>query len=53
MNQSQSDSAIPPVKKRYKKLNLIQVYRGLAALLVLLHHGDIIFKRELNKDFFG
>lgn len=53
MNQSQSDSAIPPVKKRYKKLNLIQVYRGLAALLVLLHHGDIIFKRELNKDFLG
>ena len=51
MNQPHSDSATSPVKKRSKKLNLIQVYRGLAAVLVLLHHGDIIFKRELNKDF--
>ena len=35
------------------QLNLIQVYRGLAAILVLFHHGNIIFNRDLSKDFLG
>ncbi|BAZ22477.1 hypothetical protein NIES4073_33600 [Kalymmatonema gypsitolerans NIES-4073] len=34
-----------------KRLNLIQVYRGVAAVLVLLAHGDLIFNQNLNQDF--
>ncbi|MBW4630547.1 MAG: acyltransferase [Iphinoe sp. HA4291-MV1] len=34
-----------------KKLNLIQVFRGVAALLVVLAHGDLIFHQNLNRDF--
>lgn len=34
-----------------KKFNLIQAFRGLAALLVLLCHANDIFNRELNQDF--
>jgi len=34
-----------------KRLNLIQVYRGVAAVLVLLAHGDLIFNQNLNEDF--
>jgi len=35
------------------QLNLIQVYRGIAAILVLFHHGNIIFNRDLKQNFFG
>lgn len=34
-----------------KKLNLIQVFRGLASLLVVLAHGSLIFHQNLNRDF--
>jgi len=33
------------------QLNLIQVYRGIAAVLVLLHHTNIIFQRDLQQSF--
>jgi len=33
-----------------KKLNLLQVYRGIAAVLVVLTHGNSILSRELNQD---
>jgi exopolysaccharide production protein ExoZ len=33
-----------------KKLNLLQVYRGIAAILVVLTHGHIIVSRELQQD---
>jgi exopolysaccharide production protein ExoZ len=33
------------------KLNLLQVFRGLASLLVVLAHGSLIFKEVLNRDF--
>ncbi|MCC5657529.1 acyltransferase [Nostoc sp. XA010] len=34
----------------HKKLNLLQVYRGIAALMVILHHGDGIVSRELQQN---
>jgi peptidoglycan/LPS O-acetylase OafA/YrhL len=34
-----------------KQLNIIQVYRGLAALLVVLHHANDIFNQDLHQDF--
>ncbi|NEP31589.1 MULTISPECIES: acyltransferase [unclassified Moorena] len=34
-----------------KQLKLIQVFRGIAALLVVLVHGDLIFNQNLNRDF--
>ncbi|MDX2099582.1 MAG: acyltransferase [Leptolyngbyaceae cyanobacterium bins.59] len=34
-----------------KRLNLIQVFRGVAAVLVLLCHGDLIFQQNLNQEF--
>jgi peptidoglycan/LPS O-acetylase OafA/YrhL len=34
-----------------KRLNLIQVLRGVAAILVVLAHGDLIFNQNLNQDF--
>ncbi|NEO43864.1 MAG: acyltransferase [Moorea sp. SIO4A3] len=34
-----------------KQLKLIQVFRGIAALLVVLVHGDLIFHQNLNRDF--
>ncbi len=34
-----------------KRLNLIQVFRGVASVLVLLAHGDLIFNQNLNQDF--
>lgn len=51
MNQSESESKAPLTKKQTKKINLIQVYRGLAAVLVLLTHANLIFKREVNHTF--
>ena len=33
------------------KLNLLQAFRGLAALLVVLAHGNLIFNEILNRDF--
>jgi peptidoglycan/LPS O-acetylase OafA/YrhL len=33
-----------------KKLNLLQVYRGIAAILVVLTHGNIILSRKLHQD---
>ncbi|MEH2145034.1 acyltransferase family protein [Nostoc sp.] len=33
-----------------KKLNLLQVYRGVAAVLVVLTHGNRIISRELHQD---
>ncbi|MFN6487928.1 MULTISPECIES: acyltransferase [unclassified Nostoc] len=33
-----------------KKLNLLQVYRGIASILVVLTHGNIILSRELHQD---
>jgi exopolysaccharide production protein ExoZ len=33
-----------------QKLNSLQLYRGLASLLVVLHHANIILDRELHKD---
>ncbi|ARV57666.1 acyltransferase [Nostocales cyanobacterium HT-58-2] len=35
-----------------KRLNLIQVFRGLAAVLVVLAHTDLIFNQNLGQDFF-
>ncbi|MEH2022211.1 acyltransferase family protein [Nostoc sp.] len=32
-----------------KKLNLLQVYRGLAAVLVVLTHGNLILSREMHQ----
>ena len=34
-----------------KRLNLIQVFRGVAAVLVVLAHTDLIYNQNLNKDF--
>ena len=34
-----------------KKFNLLQVLRGLAAILVLLAHCDLIFNQNYNQDF--
>lgn len=34
-----------------KRLNLIQVFRGLASVLVLLAHGNLVFNQNLNQDF--
>jgi exopolysaccharide production protein ExoZ len=36
-----------------KKLGLIQVFRGLAATLVLLYHMDPILNQNFGLDFFG
>ncbi|MFN6561630.1 MAG: acyltransferase family protein [Nostoc sp. ChiSLP01] len=33
-----------------KKLNLLQVYRGIAAILVVLSHGDRILSRQLDQN---
>ncbi|WP_414568635.1 acyltransferase family protein [Nostoc sp. CCY 9925] len=33
-----------------KKLNLLQVYRGIAAILVVLSHGNRILTRELDQN---
>ena len=33
-----------------KQFNLLQVYRGLASLLVVLFHGQRIINRELHQD---
>ncbi len=33
------------------KLNLLQAFRGLAALLVVLAHGDLIFNEVIHRDF--
>ena len=33
-----------------KKLNLLQVYRGIAALMVVLHHGNGIVSHELQQN---
>lgn len=35
----------------YPRLNLIQLFRGLAAVLVVFAHGDLIFNQNLNQDF--
>jgi exopolysaccharide production protein ExoZ len=34
-----------------KRLNLIQVFRGLAAVLVVFAHTDLIFNQNLEQDF--
>lgn len=34
-----------------KRLNLIQVFRGIAALLVVLAHTDLIYNQNLNENF--
>jgi peptidoglycan/LPS O-acetylase OafA/YrhL len=34
-----------------KKLKTIQVFRGVAAMLVVLAHADLIFNQNLNQDF--
>ncbi|MER3491203.1 MAG: acyltransferase [Mastigocladus sp. ERB_26_2] len=34
-----------------KRLNLIQVFRGVAAILVVFAHTDLIFNQNLNQDF--
>lgn len=34
-----------------KKLYTIQVLRGLAAVLVVLAHGDLIFNQNFGQDF--
>ncbi len=39
-----------PANVANKKLNLLQVYRGIAAVLVVLAHGSRIISRELNQD---
>ena len=33
-----------------KQLNSLQLYRGLASILVVLHHANIILDRELKQD---
>ena len=33
-----------------QQFNLLQLYRGLASILVLLHHANIILDRELHQD---
>ncbi|MCV3212690.1 acyltransferase [Plectonema radiosum NIES-515] len=38
---------------KHQKLNLLQVFRGLAAIMVILAHCDLIFNQNLQKDFFG
>jgi peptidoglycan/LPS O-acetylase OafA/YrhL len=38
---------------KHQKLNLLQVFRGLAAVLVILAHCDLIFNQNFKKDFFG
>lgn len=35
----------------HKRLNLIQVFRGLAAVMVLLGHGNLIYNQNFNQDF--
>ncbi|NMG18517.1 acyltransferase family protein [Brasilonema bromeliae] len=34
-----------------KRLNLIQVFRGLAAVLVVFAHTDLIYNQNVNQDF--
>ncbi|MBW4480163.1 MAG: acyltransferase [Tolypothrix brevis GSE-NOS-MK-07-07A] len=38
---------------KHQKLNLLQVFRGLAAVMVILAHCDLIFNQNFQKDFFG
>jgi peptidoglycan/LPS O-acetylase OafA/YrhL len=38
---------------KHQKLNLLQVFRGIAAVLVILAHCDLIFNQNFQKDFFG
>jgi peptidoglycan/LPS O-acetylase OafA/YrhL len=42
---------MPNYSKSPKRLNLIQVFRGLAAILVVFAHTDLIFNQNLNQDF--
>jgi len=37
---------------KHQKLNLLQVFRGLAAVMVILAHCDLIFNQNFQKDFF-
>jgi len=37
----------------HQRLNLLQVFRGLAAVMVVLAHCDLIFNQNFQKDFFG
>jgi len=48
MNQPESVAKMPWANKPTKKITLIQFYRGLAAVLVVLTHANIIFNREIN-----
>ena len=36
---------------KHQKLNLLQVFRGLAAVMVILAHCDLIFNQNYQKDF--
>ena len=50
------DSAIPtsmPITTAPKKLELIQVFRGLASVGVLLTHCGLIFKQNFSQPFFN
>lgn len=38
---------------KHQKLNLLQVFRGIAAVMVILAHCDLIFNQNFQKDFFG
>jgi peptidoglycan/LPS O-acetylase OafA/YrhL len=38
-------------KQNHQKLYLLQVFRGIAALLVVMAHGELIFYENLNKEF--
>ena len=37
----------------HQKLNLLQVFRGIAAVLVIFAHCDLIFNQNFQKDFLG
>jgi peptidoglycan/LPS O-acetylase OafA/YrhL len=36
---------------KHQKLNLLQVFRGLAAVMVILAHCDLIFNQNFRKTF--
>ncbi|BAZ32372.1 acyltransferase 3 [Cylindrospermum sp. NIES-4074] len=38
-------------KNSRKKLNILQIFRGIAAILVLLVHGNALFKINLKQNF--
>lgn len=40
-----------PKPATHQKLNLLQVFRGLAAVMVILAHCDLIFNQNFQKDF--